>query len=88
MQNANLQIGIIKDRAWVYWQGPYFACIADLSAESFVYTGYVICCIWYTTKKIQIKSNKTEMKVQLFRLSCLYHKQKCLILHRHVRIGN
>lgn len=44
-------------------KGPYFAYIADLRAESFVCTGYVTYYIWYTTKKLQIWSNRTEMKV-------------------------
>lgn len=35
-------------------RGPYFAYVADLWAESFVYRGYVACYIWYTLKKIQI----------------------------------
>lgn len=44
-------------------EGPYFACIAELRAESFVYTGYVTHYIWYGTEKLQIGSNRAEIEV-------------------------
>lgn len=69
-------------------KGTYFAYIADLMVESFVYTGYMTHYILYTIKKRKIWSNRIEMKVQELGLSYPYHKQNCLFLYRHVRIGN
>lgn len=42
-------------------KGSYFAHIADLWAESFLYVGYVTHYIWYTVKKTQIWSNRTKI---------------------------
>lgn len=40
--------------------GPYFAYVADLWAESFVYRGCVTHYLWYTVMKIQIWSNRAK----------------------------
>lgn len=45
MQKANLQIAISQERALFNGRGPYFAYVADLWAESFVYRGYVTCYV-------------------------------------------
>lgn len=58
-------------------EGTYFAYIADIVVESFVYTGYMTHYVWYTTKKLKIWSNRTEMKVWVFGLSDPFHKQSC-----------